>query len=1103
MKIYSWQIAALAVGLMPATLDAATVSGTIQYGGLRTGPVVVQAVETKTGNKALKLDGDGDSVRVASVTSLAGSELTIQFWFRGATYQSAVRQQGGGWIVAGWNELHILSNDGGTGGISAGKNVSDGRWHHLVMTWKQNTPDGFASYLDGRLVTRRASSNTAIPDHNAALHLGAFNGAGEYTTGELDEIGVWQRALTETEIAAGWNRPLTGSETGLVGYWNFNDGTANDLSPNSNHGEFLGDAQAVDSDIPGLDAGIGSTHLAAPGGYTIADLPIGPGYAVSAFLDVNDNGQRDVGEPFGEYAGSPFALTTDKPGVDIVLTEIPYFTAQPTSTRAALGSEVVLSATAAGTAPLTYQWRHSDIDLTEGGRFAGTRSAQLRIASLSADDAGVYTLTVSNAQGTATSDGAELNIVVDGKTVRGQFTYDGTQVGPVRSAVTKIRTGNQALQLGGQSGNTGDYAVTTLTDLSGSELSIEFWFKGSVVQSAIRQQSGGWVVAGWNNKVILSNDGGVAGADLDPNVTDGTWHHVAMTWKQGTANGFATYLDGRLTTARNSADVPIPNHNAQVYFGSWVGSAEFTKGLLDEIAIWHRALTPSEIRTHMRSGLLGSEAGLAGYWNFDDGIGQDLSPAGNNAEVRNNAAIVPVENPGMSAQYVDTFSGPGPYVIPAIPPGTGYALNAFLDADGNGRMDPGEPRGAYPGNPFDLTADKTGADVALYDPPVIVTQPSSVGVPVGGTLVLRVVAQGSAPLAYQWRKAGLDLVDGGRISGAQTAELRITAAELGDEPAYSVRVSNPGGTVDSAVAAVVVGAGNMADRLIGHWKFDETSGTVAAESSGQSPAGDLFNFTDDSQWVAGVVGGALKFGGALDAQYVLVPDYPKPSTTISAAVWAWADSYPTWASILKNWGSSQSGQIHFGLQDNTGRLSQYISEGSGAAVSAIEEALFPLGSWQHVAFVCDGSRVRLYRNGLQVASSPYDGTLLNPPPMSSLGIGVKPANDGLGADTELPAYWPGKMDDLGLWSRALTASEVYGIYQAGLAGKDLTKAVPASPEIRLSIAWADTQLEIGWPSGTLESAPAATGPWTTVAGATAPSYRLTPSAGVLFFRVSN
>ena len=122
-----------------ASIQAASISGTIRYEDEQSGSVHVKATRTLTGNRTLKLDGDGDSVMVESLTDLSGSELTVQYWFKGSSIQSAVRQQSGGWIVAGWNNMHILSQDGGTGGIDAG-NAVDGKWHHLLLRTPHHCP---------------------------------------------------------------------------------------------------------------------------------------------------------------------------------------------------------------------------------------------------------------------------------------------------------------------------------------------------------------------------------------------------------------------------------------------------------------------------------------------------------------------------------------------------------------------------------------------------------------------------------------------------------------------------------------------------------------------------------------------------------------------------------------------------------------------------------------------------------------------------------------------------------------------------------------------------------------------------------------------------
>ncbi len=175
---------------------------------------------------SLSFDGFNDYVET-TLSDISGSELTVEYWFKGSNIQSAVRIQNNGYFSSGWlytwnsPAKHILSNDGGSGdGILVGAAATDGEWHHVAVTWKQNTENGFVSYLDGELVEQRNSSNSPIPSHNSNLLLGKYVASNyENTTGNMDEIRIWSISRSQEEIQSTMNTQLSGDEDGLTAYW--------------------------------------------------------------------------------------------------------------------------------------------------------------------------------------------------------------------------------------------------------------------------------------------------------------------------------------------------------------------------------------------------------------------------------------------------------------------------------------------------------------------------------------------------------------------------------------------------------------------------------------------------------------------------------------------------------------------------------------------------------------------------------------------------------------------------------------------------------------------------------------------------------------------
>jgi len=122
-------------------------------------------------------------------------------------------------------------------------------------------------------------------------------------------------------------------------------------------------------------------------------------------------------------------------------------------------------------------------------------------------------------------------------------------------------------------------------------------------------------------------------------------------------------------------------------------------------------------------------------------------------------------------------------------------------------------------------------------PPIITQQPVSQSVLSGGTAEFTVAATtpaGTGTLMYQWRKDGVNLSDGGTVSGATTTTLTIGPADLSDNgAAFDAVVTNDCGSARSDPAGLGVTWSCPAD-------FD-TSGTVAVP--------DIFAFL--SAWFSG------------------------------------------------------------------------------------------------------------------------------------------------------------------------------------------------------------------------------------------------------------
>jgi Concanavalin A-like lectin/glucanases superfamily len=134
------------------------------------------------------------------------------------------------------------------------------------------------------------------------------------------------------------------------------------------------------------------------------------------------------------------------------------------------------------------------------------------------------------------------------------------------------------------------------------------------------------------------------------------WVHFAMTWDGSTA--VRAYVNGVLRATRTAAQAGtamLATAQSQLTIGGNPRGAYFN-GYIDEFRIWNVAHSATEIMTTMNRTLAGTEAGLVGYWKFDETMGTSAAdsamPAGHVAHagtlMSNNAANLPVFIPSTA-----------------------------------------------------------------------------------------------------------------------------------------------------------------------------------------------------------------------------------------------------------------------------------------------------------------------------------------------------------------------------------------------------------------------------------------------------------------------
>ena len=209
----------------------------------------------------------------------------------------------------------------------------------------------------------------------------------------------------------------------------------------------------------------------------------------------------------------------------------------------------------------------------------------------------------------------------------------------------------------------------------------------------------------------------------------------------------------------------------------------------------------------------------------------------------------------------------------------------------------------------------------------------------------------------------------------------------------------------------------LSSGLVGHWTFDgqDMAGERAYDRSGQNNTGLL---TNGPTRAIGKIGQALSFDGADD--YVDTADIDFAAGNFTLSAW-FKTSVLKDQRILSKY-SAVNNQIWL-MVLNDGTLEAGVYDGTSWRV-ATDPSSRSNNMWHHVAMDVTTSNIIFYVNGAQVGSDVHDNSF----PVNNSTWNIGRNNDG----TE---YFNGAIDDVRIYNRALSASEIKRLYNIGAASK--------------------------------------------------------------------
>jgi chitodextrinase len=413
----------------------------------------------------------------------------------------------------------------------------------------------------------------------------------------------------------------------------------------------------------------------------------------------------------------------------------------------------------------------------------------------------------------------------------------------------------------------------------------------------------------------------------------------------------------------------------------------------------------------------GATAGLVAAYSFDQASGTsvaDLSGSGNTATLRNativaggkygGAVSLNGTNATVTVPESATLDLTAGMTIEAWVRPTGFAASQALVAKeraGGGfpygvELDSGAPAGYVTTRSQKTARGRASLATSTWAFLATTYDGSTVRMYVNGTQVGSKTASGSIATSTGQLSIGGDSVWGeyftGLVDNVRIYNRALSTTELAADQSSALGTPTPPPVPATPSPAAAYG-------------FDEGTGMTAADSSGN---GDTATLSGATWTTAGKYGDAASFGAS---SIVAATDAPSldPTAGLTLEAWVKPTSFAASQTVLAK--ERAGGGFPYGLELDNGVPTAYVTAGSNAVASAA--SALPLNAWSFVASTYDGSTLRVWVNGSQVASVAASGPLA-----------VSNGTLSIGADAAWGEHFVGAIDNVRVYGGAVAAAQL-------------------------------------------------------------------------------